>query len=66
MFTWDEIYEVKLRKGCSTRCDVIRKKDQVIVAPNLKNEKVAIEHAKRLADEHRKVIEGWLLGGDSD
>jgi hypothetical protein len=63
MFTWDEIYEIKVRKGCSVRCDVIRKKDQTVVAPNLKNYKVAEALAKRLTDDHRRVIEGWLLGG---
>lgn len=66
MFTWDEIYEVKLRDKCSTRCNVVRKSDGAVVATNMKNRAIAEKQAKKLADEHRKVIEGWLLGGEND
>ena len=64
MFTWDEIYKVELRKGCSTRCDVIRIKDGAIVAPNVKNRHMALDIAEKRAEEDRMVIEGWLLGND--
>lgn len=66
MFTWEEVYEVRLRKGKSTRCDVVRKSDETVVAPNLKNKTVATELAQRLADEDRKAIESMLLGVDND
>lgn len=67
MFTWDEIYEIKpANDRATTRVSIVRKKDQVVVAPNLKNRRVAENLAERLADEHRKVIEEWLLGDEDD
>ena len=66
MFTWEEVYEVRLGKGKSTRCDVVRKSDETVVAPNMKNRTIAIELAQKLADEDRKAIENMLLGVDND